>query len=78
MLLVEALRQFGVQTADGERLEAAGGDSGAQFLRRQIELLQPHLVVEFIDTALTRTVSALSSISARALSDSRSLPIVHQ
>lgn len=49
VLPVEGRRKFRMQVTDGQRLEAAGGDGGAQFLRLQIELLQTHLVVEFVE-----------------------------
>ncbi len=49
VLPVEGCRKFGMQITDGQCLEAAGGDSSAQLLRLEIKLLQPHLVVEFIE-----------------------------
>lgn len=49
VLPVEGRRKFRMQVTDGECLEAAGGDSGAQFLRLEIKLLQPHLVVQFVE-----------------------------
>ncbi|AHG48827.1 hypothetical protein RLEG12_07785 (plasmid) [Rhizobium leguminosarum bv. trifolii CB782] len=49
--------------------------TAAQFMRLQVE---PHLVVELVGGDCADQDVVLSSISARALSDSRSLPIAHQ
>lgn len=49
VLPVEGRRKFRMQVTDGQRLEAAGGDGCAQFLRLEIELLQAHFVVEFVE-----------------------------
>jgi len=59
----------------GERLQTAGGDRGAQFLRLQVA---PHLAAELLRGDCADQEVVLSSINARALSDSQSLPIVHQ